>query len=201
MVTEKVKNLTGARLAGGLPSRGREEHDFYATNPRAVEILLRTGLFSDTQYVLEPCVGMGHIANVLLDAGMDVTACDIVDRGFDGTVVTDFLSIPKQPRFDAVITNPPFSHAVEFIEQSLNSVKEDGLVAMFLKLAFLETQSRKVFFTKYPPKYVYVFSERMNTFRGGQEVDENGKPWSTTMATAWFIWQKGYSAEPIIRWL
>lgn len=46
----------------------REENDFYATEPRAVEELLERESFSKT--ILEPCVGKGHIANVLIKRGV-----------------------------------------------------------------------------------------------------------------------------------
>lgn len=200
------KNLTGARLAGGLPSRGREEHDFYATNPQAVERLLETGLFELTsaRFALEPCAGMGHIADVLKRNSLLTATMDIVQRDYPLNAVADYLTYDDtilKDKVDYVITNPPFSLAVPFIEKSLRIVKDGGLVAMFLKLAFLETKGRLPFFEKNPPKYVYVFSDRMNTFRGGRKFDENGKPWATTMATAWFIWEKGFKGEPTIRWL
>lgn len=198
------KDITGAKLAGGLSKYGRAEHDFYATNPEAVERLLATGLFDDAKYILEPCVGMGHIADVLERHGKHVSGIDIVDRGYPDTVINDFLTVPTLAPvfyFDTVITNPPFSLAVEFIERSFDFVKEGGYVAMFLKLAFLETKGRREFFKKYPPKYVYVFPDRMNTFRNGEETNEEGKAWATTMATGWFIWEKGFTGEPIIRWL
>ena len=45
------------------------------------------------------------------------------------------------------------------------------------------------------------FSKRQNPLRNGKSTDENGKPWASTMCFAWFIWEHGYSGEPIIRWL
>lgn len=53
----------------------------------------------------------------------------------------------------------------------------------------------------YTPKAVYVFSKRVNPLRNGLEVDENGKPWSSTMCFAWFVWEHGYTGEPCIRWI
>ena len=50
-------------------------------------------------------------------------------------------------------------------------------------------------------KYVYVFSKRVSTWRNGQEFDENGKRWASTMCFAWFVWEHGYQGEPIIRWI
>ena len=66
----------------------------------------------------------------------------------------------------------------------------------------LEGKARRNLFEKYPPKYIYVFRNRMATWNNGNEVDPNtGKRWATTMCHAWFIWEKGSKTEPIIRWL
>ena len=44
MTTEK-KVLAGGKLAGGNPENGRVENDYYATNPKAVEMLLTNYTF------------------------------------------------------------------------------------------------------------------------------------------------------------
>ena len=56
-------------------------------------------------------------------------------------------------------------------------------------------------FDNSPLKYVYVFSKRVNPLRNGEPTDEKGKPWASTMCFAWFVWEKNYEGEPIIRWL
>lgn len=77
----------------------------------------------------------------------------------------------------------------------------NGQMAMFLKIQFLEGAKRKELFEKYPPKYIYVFRNRMATWNNGEPLDPNGKRWATTMCHAWFVWEKGSTTEPIIRWL
>ena len=51
----------------------REENDFYATEPKATELLLEKEVFN--QSILEPCAGMGHIRDVLVSHGYNVTDC------------------------------------------------------------------------------------------------------------------------------
>jgi len=50
-------------------------------------------------------------------------------------------------------------------------------------------------------EYVYVFKKRISTLRNGLPTDENGKKWASTMALAWFVWEKGYTGSPIIKWI
>ena len=76
-----------------------------------------------------------------------------------------------------------------------------GQLIMFLKIQFLEGAKRKAMFEKYPPKYIYVFRNRMATWNNGEPLDPNGKRWATTMCHAWFVWEKGSTTEPIVRWL
>ena len=171
----------------------RQTEDYYATEPKAVQELLAVESFSDT--ILEPCVGGGHIAEVLKQNGHKVIAQDIIDRGYPETQIKDFL-IQQENKYD-IISNPPYVMAREFCEHALDISPEGVKVAMFLKLTFLESQERKTFFQKYPIKYLYVFSQRMNCAKNG----EFEKYSSNAVAYGWFVWVKGFKGEPIIRWI
>ena len=191
--------LKGTSLVGTSTSRDRVENDYYATQQSSVEdLLLKENVHGR---VLEPCVGGGHIADVLKTVADRVDCTDLVDRGYDGTVVLDFLEQNVSPIYDWVVTNPPYKLAQDFIEQSLRATKDGGHVAMFLKIQFLEGNKRKLFFEETPPKTVYVFSKRQNPLRNGEALDEKGKPWSSTMCFAWFVWEKGYSGKTTIEWI
>lgn len=196
-------SLSGAKIAGGNPENERIENDYYATNPKAVTMLLDNYKFNGTK-MLEPCVGGGHIANAVKDVykNIEITGIDLIDRGYKDTIVTDFLKYENDEKFDFIITNPPYSHAQEFIYHSLDLLKENGQMAMFLKIQFLEGQKRKKLFEENPPKYIYVFRKRMPVWNDGREIDpKTGKDWATTMCHAWFIWEKGYVGKPQIDWL
>ena len=196
-------SLSGNKLAGGNPATQRVENDFYATNPKAVNMILNEYNFY-AQNILEPCVGQGHIAYAIdefYNHSKNITAIDIVDRGYPNTIVADFLNYQTEKRYDGIITNPPYSLAKEFVEKGMELLTDNGQMLMFLKIQFLEGAKRKEFFKKYPPKYIYVFTNRMATWNNGEPLDPKGKRWATTMCHAWFIWEKNSMTEPIIRWL
>ena len=195
------KFLAGGKLAGGNPERGRVDNDYYATDPKSTRALLDNVQFYGDEF-LEPCCGGGHIAEVIKEyyPNANITAIDIVDRGY-GIGGINFLTYETEKKFANIITNPPYSLAQEFIEKSLSLLKENGKIAMFLKLQFLEGIGRKEFFEKAPLKYVYVFRARQSPWMNGNPLNENGKKWSSTMCFAWFIFENGFDGEPVIRWI
>ena len=190
-----MKNITSTlRVLGSTTVVGsdREQHDFYATEPKAVELLLDEEQFQKD--ILEPCCGLNHIADVLKSRGYQVRTSDLIDRGVSD-VTKDFFDY----RFwmGDIVTNPPYSQAVEFVEHSLRITNEGAKIAMFLKIQFLEGKKRKEFFKQFPPKYIYVASSRLRCAKNG-EFDKYG---SSAVCYAWFVWEKGYRGEPSVRWI
>lgn len=192
------KDWTGnsrSAIAGIAPSnhsaKKREDGDFYATDPKAVDMLCDLESFSKN--VLEPACGQGHIAKALENHGYNVIACDLIDRGF-GRAGVDFLTLDKSNIDADIVTNPPYVLAQEFVEKAMDVVSSGHKVAMFLKLTFLETAKRRELFKRYPPKTVYVASQRIACW-------PNGKPTSQSMVCyAWFVWQKGFSGDTTLKW-
>lgn len=172
----------------------REEKDFYATDPIAIEVLIKEERFSNN--IWECAVGMGHLAEVLKKNGFDVYCSDLIDRGYEGTQIIDFLETEKVFNGD-IITNPPYKLAMDFIKTALDKVTVGNKVAMFLKLQFLEGKSRKKFFQENPPKVIYVSSGRIKCAKNG----EFEKYPSSAIAYAWFVWEKGNKDNPIIKWI
>ena len=195
--------LSGTSLAGMSTTRDRVENDFYATPQTAVEAILNEVPLEGS--ILEPAAGQGHISKVLREKYPcnEIVSTDLVQRedkfGIFVAGGVDFLHHNYGRQFDNVITNPPFKLAKEFIERALEI--SSGKVIMFAKIQLLEGQERREMFANTPLKYVYVFSKRVNPMRNGEELDERGKPWSSTMCFAWFVWEHEYEGEPIIRWL
>lgn len=172
-------------------SHERQPEDYYATDPKAVTLLL--GLEKFKGPILEPCCGEGHISKVLLENGFKVKSFDLVDRGFGK--VQDFLSDEVSYWKGDIITNPPYKLANEFLNKALQIVPNGRKVAMFLKVQFLEGKQRKAFFKKYPPKKIWVSSSRLKC---GMNGDFGGA--NSTLAYAWFIWEKGYQGETTLDW-
>lgn len=171
----------------------RQEHDYYATEPKALELLLEKEAFDP--FVWECACGEGHLAKVLTEHGYIVKSTDLIDRGY-GTGGIDFLNYEGKHNGD-IVTNPPYKYAREFVEKALDIIPTGNKVAMFLKLQFLEGKARRKMFDISPPKYIYVSTSRLSCAMNG-EFEKYAK--SNAVTYAWFIWEKGYQGEPRVRW-
>lgn len=170
----------------------RQREDYYATEPAATEWLCKLEHFNGP--ILEPSCGEGHISEVLKAQGYNVTSRDLVNRGYGDEA--DFLSIDNTEWMGDIVTNPPYKYAREFVEKALQIIPDGNKVAMFLKLTFLEGKVRRNLFRTAPPIRVWVSSSRLKCAMNG-EFDAMG---GSATAYAWFIWQKGYKGDTIIKW-
>lgn len=170
----------------------RQREDYYATEPAATEWLCKLEQFNGP--ILEPSCGEGHISEVLKAQGYNVTSRDLVNRGYGEK--SDFLSIDNTEWAGDIITNPPYKYAREFVEKALQIIPDGNKVAMFLKLTFLEGKARRNLFRTAPPIRVWVSSSRLKCAMNGEFYAMGG----SATAYAWFVWQKGYKGDTIIKW-
>ena len=190
-----MKDWTGNASIRNCNVRNKESepNDYYATEPRAVELLLEKEKFCPR--IWEPACGEGHISKVLERHGYKVKSTDLIDRGY-GEGGIDFFKATKEEARKAcprdIITNPPYKYAKEFVEHALDISADGTKIAMFLKLTFLEGQKRRELFREKPPMTVYVSPARL---RCGKNGDFSGQ---SMVAYAWFVWHKGYMGPTYI---
>lgn len=181
--------------ASNHTDKEREENDFYATDPIAIDVLL--GVESFSKNIWEPACGSGELSTRLSELGHLVYSSDIVNRGFD-CALSNFLDCTRNPIGGDIITNPPYKHATEFVEKGIELM--DNKLALFLKVQFLEGKARKILFEKYPPRYVYVSSSRILCAKNGDfaGMREAG---GSAVAYAWFVWYKGFHGDTVLKWV
>jgi len=179
--------------ASNHTDKEREENDFYATEPKAAELLMEVEGFSGP--IWECACGMGHLSEVLKKR-YEVYSSDLINRRYG--VQFDFFN--ETCWNGNIITNPPYKFAQKFIEHALNIIPTGNKVCMFLKVQFLEGKARKKLFTKYPPKVIYVSSSRLLCAKNGkfQEMIDGG---GSAVAYAWYVWEKGYKGDTVVKWI
>ena len=175
----------------------RADHDYYATDPIALELLAKK--INLPRVICEPACGEGHLAKWLTDHGHKVYASDIVDRGYGQ--VQDFFTMEQlPPDCKTILTDPPYKYAMEFVLHALKILPEYGLCIMFLKTTFLEGIKRyKNLFKDNPPCIVAQFKQRIQCALNGHFEKYTT---SSAAAYAWFIWQKSERViNPRIMWI
>ena len=187
----------------------RQEHDFYATDPIAVDKLLT--VWQGSGKVWECAAGLGHMSQQLRNATLadgtpmfdEVFATELIFRenlldkeiqcGLDFLTFANFEGLLD---YD-IVTNPPYKYAEEFIRKSLSIIENGFFVCMFLPIRYLEGKQRKKLFEEYPPQKVVIMSSRIECAMNG-EFNKRG---SSAQGYAWFIWQKGSYTKTFIEWV
>ena len=172
-----MKTESAFKIVGGGAVKDRQAMDFYPTPPDVTRALL--DYFEELRglNILEPACGDGAMSKVLLEYGNYVTSSDLRESGY-GTPNVNFLEGYKDQRFDAIITNPPFNVAEDFIKQSLTVAP---FVAMVLKSQYWHAKTRQPLFANQTPAYVMPLTWRPDFLGGGASL----------MDVIWTVWIHG----------
>lgn len=189
--TGKNRRPLSTRIMIG-EDKNRNLNDFYASPPNIIDYLLKYENFDEN--VWECACGNGNLSKRLEEYGYNVLSTDLIYRGY-GKGGVDFLKCTGS--FDGdIITNPPFNLVNQFVSKALELSKQK--VALFCKVQLLETVSRYEKIHKiHPFARMYVFVRRVRCYKMGV----CGKDYHSAICYCWFIWDKKYEGEPIVRWI
>lgn len=187
---------SGAPLFGDPP---RDPLDFDPTPPSATEAFLAAegaAIRAHGLRVWEPAVGAGHIAWVLAARGFEVVGSDVVDRGWPGVILEDFLTVTAA-RAPVQITNPPYNlvNARDGQGRWLRQALALGADYVALLLNADWPAARKnafdALFRQHPPSIEYLCCWKID-FRGlGAPPQRN----------SWFVWDRNRLAPGPDCWL
>lgn len=172
MVIE-TKRLSGAFIVSSIltltsPDKceDRREDDFYPTPWDATEALMivEEAFLLGYEDVDEPACGDGAMAEVIRGHGKRVHASDLIYRGY-GIGEQDFLKQDAKKNSQALITNPPFIHAEDFIR--LAHARGYQYIAMLLKANYFHAQKRIPLFREFRPVRVHPVGWRVDFTGGG----------------------------------
>jgi hypothetical protein len=170
-------------------SGSRKPNDFYETPFSITRQLLELGFLRSAETTLEPACGNGAIMKVLDQEGFRrVVAYDIEK---------DFLRETR--KFDQIVTNPPFSLAMEFIRKAKEVARHR--FAMLLPLNYLHGKARHDLIyqdTVFPLASVNIFT-RYPMF--GDLLREDGRYRSGMMICAWYCWDREHVGAPTMSWI
>ncbi len=161
----------------------RKERDCYET-PEWVTAALMPHIPPNLE-IWEPACGSGKMVAALQKAGHSVESSDIAD-GYDFLTMSPLLSP------NAIITNPPYVLATEFIAHAIDLMRAPGgIIAMLLRTDFDHAKTRSYLFganSTFAKKL--VLTRRIKWFE-----DSKGQP---SFNHAWYIWDWRHSGPPTI---
>lgn len=168
---------------GRAPLEVRKD-DLYETPEEATRALLAHEPVPDR--VWECACGPGAIVRVLREAGRQVVATDLVNYDCpDSDAGVDFLMEHRAPeRVEAIVTNPPFKLADQFVRHGLRLVPR---VIVLLRLAALEGAGRSDIIEGHLVR-VWLGRERLPFMhRHGYEGPKNS---NSGAPFAWFVFDR-----------
>lgn len=162
----------------------RREDDFYPTPWEPIEALLdvEKDVLAFHPRIWEPACGDGAISQILQSAGFKTYSTDLVDRGY-GDAHFNFLQLVKPPipsGFKAVITNPPFNLAEDFIRRCF--ALDMRYVALLLKAHYYHADARLKLFHDHPPARIYPLGWRVDFTGGGANHTD----------CSWYVWDANH---------
>jgi hypothetical protein len=157
----------------------RHDNDYYPTPITCIDPLLARLSLRDDMTVLEPCRGKARMVYDRVPLPPERKLWAEIDDGID-YLYAEFGHV------DLIITNPPFSLALEFLTKSL---QEADTVCYLLRLGFLGSQGRHNFWKDNPLTHLGVLSAKGRPSFTGDGTDNS--------EYGWFIWDRaGIVTEP-----
>jgi hypothetical protein len=132
-----------------------------------------------------------NIAIALRAHGKTVVATDIASDSID------FRTRREAPLgIEAIVTNPPFSLAADFIRHGLVLVPK---VVVLERIQFLESEARAELFDAGKLARVFVFRNRVPRMH---QEGWDGKRASPAMVLAWFVFDREHDgSRPTLDWI
>ena len=166
----------------------RRKSDLYETPYSMTRHLFEKEAFDMRLPCLEPACGNLAMVKVLMEYFPDVQFYDEEH---------DFLQETRE--FDYVITNPPYSLALQFILKAKEITRNK--FCMLLPLSYLHGKQRfdQIYQDRrFPLARVHVFTRYPLL---GEDLREDGKYRTGMMVYAWYVWDREHQGPPQLNWI
>jgi hypothetical protein len=197
----------------------RQPSDYYVTPIAPIATFLHH-FHNTTKFnphiILDPCAGGDEdnqmsYPEAIRGSGLwpeaNIFTMDIRDDS-KADIKGDYLTFEFSPTPALIISNPPFSHAAEFVTKALKDVCQGGYVIMLQRLNFLGGELRRKFWQTQLPSWIFVHTNRMGfatkksyDLEAQQKIAEGKtpKPWkpgqTDSIEYAHYVWQKGVTPD------
>ncbi len=108
--------------------------------------------------------------------------------------IGDYLTMVDPPACDFLVTNPPFTKAMEFVQKARTHVS--GPICILQSIQWLGSQKRSAWFDNAGLAHMLILPRRPQW-----EVDSGDRVKSNVWDYAWFVFLPGRHQSPNTRWL
>jgi hypothetical protein len=170
----------------------RSVTDWYVEPPWCSERLFESEIFIGE--VIDPCCGMGRIVTAARAWHLPAQGWDIIDRGFRGTVICDFLSdlVPAPCNF---VFNPPFVRAQAFTERAVELARHK--TAILFPVVRLNAAG---WLLSLPLARVWLLTPR-SSMPPGETILRGEKPGGGKTDYCWLVFERDHPRSVSLRWL
>ena len=195
-----MSRISGRAIRHTQAERGA---DLYQTCPEAMWGLMHHERLPGV--IWEPACGPGTIVRILRGAGHEVLSTDLIDyRSPDQDLAgMNFLELTAAPPIgiEAIVTNPPFSKASQFAARAIALCPR---VYLLMPFRFMESGNE---ITQAGRDRIFALDggslSRVLVFRNRLPMMHRegwaGKKSTSTVAYAWFIFDRYHVGDAIIR--
>lgn len=175
----------------------RNKNDKYLTPYSIIQQLLDVIELDKNASILEPCCSIEKvIVNTLQKNNFVNVSFNIYD---ETQPETDFLNFDENVKYDYIITNTPYGNRtiINFINK-MKRIATKKIICLYQLSMLCGTNNYNELWNDndYKLKEVYVF---VRPSWLTNEVREDGKYKTGINQYAWFVWEKGYQGETIIK--
>lgn len=186
------------------PSKERlRQYEVFRTPAHAYQSLFdyRPEWFLGTGF--DPSAGDGRMFAELIKRGFEgpfhandirEEESDALERSGASWTIGDYLKDSDPPTADFMVTNPPFSLSVPFVEKAREHV--GGPICILQAISWQSTQKRSAWMKANRPAYILNLAKRPKW-----EVDSGGKAPTSLWDFAWFVFLPGHDGPTVMDWL
>lgn len=200
-VTPRVKKLSKSASRRSIRARSTR-YEVFRTPEYAYKPLLDYCPQWFTGRGFDPSAGDGRMISEIIRRGNpgphfvnDIRNEELATLSGCGRVtIGDYLTMGDPPACDFMVTNPPFTKAIEFVEKARQHVS--GPICMLQSIRWQGTQKRSEWLRKAGLAYVLNLPRRPQW-----EVDTGHVVKNNVMDFAWYVFLPDYVGLPNMDWL
>jgi hypothetical protein len=175
-----------AKRSSARPAEWDEHEAYFTPLPVVQQGFGSFASIIDPQVVIDLGAGSGGFGQIAAQRwpnaeriAVEIRASEAVHlRRHYGRVIIDDVTACPLPAADLIVSNPPFSLALKFLERAMTVVRPGGLVAFLVRQTWGDADEVEAYLRRWPPIAELTVSGRVSMAAAGESSkDQFGYQW------------------------